>query len=140
MRQDALTDKMPALLDYFASNEVIATVFLFGSFGTAAYIPSRSDLDLAIIFSCEQSLFEEMKIGAEISVILERDSVDIVNLNKARVDLSHEILSSGEIIYEKDRLKTADFVEQTLQHYFDYGIPLKKIKADFMEALKEDYL
>jgi hypothetical protein len=51
------------------------------------------------------------------------------------VDLAHEILSTGEIIYEKDEIITADFVEQTLKHYFDYGISLKKMKAAFFEGL-----
>lgn len=138
MRKEALHNKLPVLKDYFSSNEAISTVYLFGSFGTSAYVPSHSDLDLAITFCREQSLIEEMKISADLTVILERENVDLVNLNKARVDLCHEILCSGEIIYEKDKIMTADFIEKTLQHYFDYGIPLKKIKADFFEALKEE--
>lgn len=138
MRKEALKNKLPALQKYYASNEDIATVFLFGSFGTSAYISSRSDLDMAILYCRDQSLFAEMKISADLSVLLERENVDVVNLNKTRVDLCHEILCTGEIIYEKDKIKTADFIEQTLQHYFDFGIPLKKIKADFLEALKEE--
>lgn len=138
MRKEALQDKLPALLDYFASNDTITTVYLFGSFGTPHYVPSLSDLDLAVIFCSDKSILEEMKISADITILLEREDVDVVNLNKARVDLCHEIISSGEIIYEKDKRKTADFVEKTLQHYFDYGISLKKIQEDFLEALKEE--
>jgi len=140
MRKEALHDKLLALLDYFASSNTINTVYLFGSFGTSDYVPAFSDLDMAVIFSSEKSILEEMKISADIAVLLEREDVDVVNLNKARVDLSHEIISSGEIIYEKDKMKTADFVEQTLQHYYDYGISLMKIKEDFLEALKEEPL
>lgn len=138
MRIKALGNKLAALQSYFAKNKEVTTVYLFGSFGTSAYIPSHSDLDLAILFCCQQTLLREMKISADLSIILERENVDVVNLNKARVDLGHEIISTGEIIYEKDKLKTADFVEQTLQHYFDYGIVLKKIKADFFKALSEE--
>ncbi|NMD42890.1 MAG: nucleotidyltransferase domain-containing protein [Firmicutes bacterium] len=136
MRREVLQKQLPTLLDYFASNDTILTVYLFGSIGTNRYIPSLSDLDLAIIFSKDRSLMEEMKIGADISILLEREDIDLINLNKARVDLCHEIISTGEIIYEKERVKTADFVERTLQHYFDYGIPLKRIREEFLETLK----
>lgn len=136
MRREALRRQLPALRDYFASNDDILTVYLFGSYGTNRYIPALSDLDLAIIFGSDKSLMEEMKISADISSLLERDDVDVLNLNKARVDLGHEVISTGEIIYEKERLKTADFVERTMQHYFDYGIPLKIMREEFLETLK----
>ena len=135
MRRKALREKLPLLQDYFASNSAIMTVYLFGSFGTDNYVPSLSDIDLAIVFGDHKSIKEEMKISADISILLEREDVDVVNLNRARVDLSHEIISTGEIIYEKDKIKTADFVEQTLKHYFDYGIALKKIRDEFLETL-----
>lgn len=138
MRQKALRDKLAGLRQYFASNDPIMTVYLFGSFGTPRYVPSLSDLDLAIVFDADQSLLEELKISAGISVLLEREDVDVVNLNQARVDLCHEIISKGEIIYERDKIKTADFVEQTLKHYFDYGIPLKEMKEEFLAGLKEE--
>ena len=138
MDKDTLQNKMTELKNYFASHEDISTVFLFGSYGTDYYDPDRSDLDLAIIFKRNLSLKEEMLVDAEISIILGQDEVDITNLNKARVDISHQILSTGEIIYEENKLVTADFIEKTLKHYFDYGIPLSMMKADFFEALKEE--
>lgn len=138
MRKEALGNKLLALQEYFVQNNEIATVYLFGSFGTSDYVSSRSDLDLAIIFCNKLSLLEEMKISADIAGILERDDVDVISLNKARIDLCHEILSTGEVVFEKDKIITADFIEHALQQYFDYGITLKKIKADFLETLKEE--
>jgi predicted nucleotidyltransferase len=136
MRKKALGDKLPALLDYFASNESINTVYLFGSFGTPHYVISLSDIDMAVLFGGNIPLMQELKINADISMILQRDDVDVINLNTARVDLGHEILCTGEIIYDKNKIRTADFVEQTLKHYFDYGIPLKRMKEEFIETLK----
>ncbi len=127
---------MLVLKEYFASNEDIVAAFVFGSFGTTSYISSRSDLDLAILYSGDLSLLEDMKISADLSVLLAREDVDIVNLNKVRVDLCHEILRTGEIVYQRDRIRTADFIEQTLKHYFDYGIPLERMRMDFLESLK----
>ena len=138
MRKKALKDKQVALDNYFTTNKDIATVILFGSFGTPLYDPSHSDIDLAIIYYCDLPLKTEMLISAELSVIFEKDDLDVVNLNKTRVDICHQILATGEIIYEEDKLVTADFVEKTLKHYFDYGIPLYNMKVDFIETVKEE--
>lgn len=107
---------MTEIKNYFYSHKDIATVYLFGSYGTELYDPQRSDIDLAIIFSRYLDLKEEMLIDAEISMIIGRDDVDITNLNKARVDICYQILATGENIYEKDRLVTVDFVEKTLKY------------------------
>ena len=79
-----------------------------------------------------------MLIDAGISLILESDNIDVVNLNKARVDICYQVLATGTIIYERNIILTADFVEKTLKNYFDHGIALEKMKADTFEALKED--
>jgi len=135
-RKQALKEKLPELQKYFSSREEIATVYLIGSFGTEHYT-RLSDIDFAILFNHKMTLMEEMEVSANLSIILDREDVDLVNLNKARVDLQHEILRTGEIIFERDRFTTADFIEDTLRHYFDFGLTLKKMKDDFREQLRE---
>jgi len=137
MDNEVLKNTRPELNNYFACQKDIATVYLFGSYRTELYDPERSDLDLAILFYRNLSLKEEMLIDAEISMILDRDNVDITNLNKARVDICHQVLLTGEIIYEKNKIVTANFMEKTLKFYFDYGISLYKMKVDLVEELKE---
>jgi predicted nucleotidyltransferase len=137
MKQDLIKEKINDLNSYFSGHDDIATVYLFGSYGTELYDPERSDIDLAIICSRDLTLKEEMLIDAEITLILESDNLDVVNLNKARVDISYLVLSTGKIIYERDKIITADFVEDTLKHYFDHGIALEIMKADTYEVIKE---
>lgn len=138
MKQINLNEKMADLINYFNNHEAIATVYLFGTYGTPLYNPELSDIDLAIIFNHNLSLKEEMLIEANISVILESDNFDVVNLNKARVDICYQVLATGTIIYERDSIKTADFVEKTLRHYFDHGLALEKIKEDTLVIIKEN--
>jgi len=137
MNQNLVKEKMTDLKKYFKNHGDISTVYLFGSYGTSLYNPERSDIDLAIIFSRDLTLREEMLVDAEISLILESDNLDMVNLNKARVDICYQVLATGTIIYERDSILTADFVEKTLKHYFDHGIALEKMKEDTFEVLKE---
>ncbi len=138
MNQGLIEEKMTDLKNYFKNHGDIATVYLFGSYGTLFYDPERSDIDLAIIFNRELSLKEEMLIDAEISVILESDKLDLVNLNKSRVDICYKVLATGTIIYERNSILTADFVEKTLKHYFDHGLALEKMKEDAFEVIKEN--
>ncbi len=79
-----------------------------------------------------------MLIDADISVILGSDKLDVVNLNKARVDICYQVLATGTIIYERDSIITADFVEKTLKHYFDHGLALEKMKKDTLVFIKEN--
>lgn len=138
MIKDLINEKMTDLKSYFKDHEDIATVYLFGSYGTKSYDPGLSDIDLAIIYNRDLTLKEEMLIDAEITLILESDNVDVINLNKTRVDICYQVLATGTIIHENDSILTADFVEKTLKYYFDHGIALEKMKADTFEALKED--
>ncbi|MFU8794908.1 MAG: type VII toxin-antitoxin system MntA family adenylyltransferase antitoxin [Dethiobacteria bacterium] len=138
MKRDLIKEKINDLKSFFCGQDVIATVYLFGSYGTELYDHERSDIDLAIIYRQALTLKEEMLIDAEITLILESDNVDVVNLNKARVDISYHVLAMGKIIYERDKIITANFVENILKHYFDHGIALEKMKADTYEVIKED--
>lgn len=138
MEKGLLEKKMADLSDYFKNNSDIATVYIFGSYGTRLYNSELSDLDLAIILNRELTLKEEMQIDAEISLILESDNFDVIILNKARVDICYQVLATGTILYERDKILTADFVEETLKYYFDHGIALEKMKEDTIAALKED--
>lgn len=138
MRQVFLEDKINDLKSYFNNHKDIATVYLFGSYGTELYKPERSDLDLAILYNKDLTLKEELLIDAEISSILKSDQIDVVNLNKARVDISYQVLVSGTILYERNNISTADFVEITLKYYFDHGLALEIMKADTLAVIKED--
>ncbi|MGE5582339.1 MAG: nucleotidyltransferase domain-containing protein [Bacillota bacterium] len=47
-------------------------------------------------------LLDELGFAAEISSILGRDDVDVVNLNTAPVYIQHQVIYTGTKIYEKE--------------------------------------
>jgi len=122
---------------FFEDNEKILTVYIFGSYGTT-YERENSDLDLAILFSQKLPLMKELFLAAEIENIVKED-IDLLSLNRINVLLQHRILKTGKKIYEKDKIKTANFIESVLKNYFDFGVKLKKIKLDFRDSLKEEF-
>ena len=115
----------------------ILTVYVFGSYGTKDQT-KLSDIDFAILFFDKIPLMEEMEIAAEISSLLGTDKIDLVNLNKAPINIRHKVISTGSVIHEKDPLKTANFIEDVLKIHHDYSIVFKKFNYDFYQRLKEE--
>ncbi len=123
-------------MEYLKSKEEILAVYIFGSKGTE-YEKEDSDVDLAILFADAKPLFAELSLEAEIEEIIAGE-VDLVSLNKCNILLKYRIIKEGQKIYEQDPIYTADFIEEVLKHYFDFGLKLKKLKADFRQGLKEE--
>jgi predicted nucleotidyltransferase len=140
MRDNNDRDETLNLLhSYFSTRDDVLLVLLFGSFGTGQQHP-LSDIDIAVLLKNDIPLMEELKMAADLSLLLDRDDVDLVFLRKASVNIAHRALSTGRVIFERDQLLTADFVEATINHYRDFGYRLRQIDADFAEKLREDYV
>lgn len=139
MKDDNHTETILRLRTYFRTRVDVVLAVLFGSFGTAEE-HARSDVDIAVLLKSDIPLMDELKMSAELSSLLDRDDVDLVLLRSASVTMAHRALSTGRVIFERDCLLTADFVEATINHYHDFGYRLKQIDADFDERLREDYL
>lgn len=137
-RKINLGNKLDKLKKFFVSKKDIMTVYIFGSHGTC-YENELSDIDFGILFKKKLSLMEELSIAGEIEMILGR-KIDLLSLNKVNINFKYKIIQTGNVIYEANEIKTADFIEKVLKDYFDFGFKLKKIKRDFHESLKEDYL
>jgi predicted nucleotidyltransferase len=127
------------LKEYFQINENVILVLLFGSFGTADE-HTMSDIDIAVLLQHDLSLMDELKMSAELSILLERDDVDLLLLRSAPVHLAHRALAAGRIIFERDRLQAADFVESVLNRYRDFGYRIRQIDREFDNKLREDFL
>lgn len=137
-KRDIQIEKLEKLINFFADNKDILTVYLYGSYGTK-FENENSDIDFGILFSSPLSLMEELALAAEIEKIMSRE-VDMVSLNKINILLKYNIIETGMKIYERNFISTSDFIESVLKEYFDYGIKLKKFKQDFHEALEEEYV
>lgn len=138
-KKDKINNLIKKLASFFRKENNILTVYLFGSYGTDEQT-ELSDIDIAILFADTVSMLEELSIAAEIEFILKQGQIDLLNLNKASVILQHRVISTGKEIFERDSLTTADFIENTLKFYFDYGLVYKKFRDDFREELRGEYL
>jgi len=134
-----LKEEIDSLKGFLDASDNVVAAYIFGSFGTEKQTPI-SDIDIAVLFGNKISLMEELNYAAEISSILHREDVDVINLNSAPVHIQHQVLYSGEKIYETDIDKVQDFVENVLEVYHDYEFILKKFRDDYQQGLAEEYL
>jgi len=123
------------LILYLSKNSNVIAFFIFGSFGTQ-YQNQNSDIDFAILYDKDVTLKEELMLEVKISEIFKRDDIDVVNLNKAPINLQHRVIYTGDLLYCSDKIKLADFKEKVFKFYGDYGITLKFFYEDYLKETK----
>lgn len=72
-----------AVRDFLAGQPDVVAVHLFGSFGTE-FEGRHSDIDLGIVYipGKQPGLRRELSLGSELSLLLKRDGIDLINLNR----------------------------------------------------------
>ena len=137
----AVGERKEEIKEYFAGEEDIMAAYLFGSHGTEYETP-LSDIDFAVLYRGgeESGLMRDMQVMAGLSSILRIEDIDLVNLNKAPILLQHEIISSGELLYERDRETVSDFIYHVLTFAYDEKIRARKYYDELEKALRGEYL
>jgi predicted nucleotidyltransferase len=134
-----LSTKLDKLNEYFTANERIMAVYLFGSYGTVYQTP-LSDVDFGVLTIEKTTFDEELKILADFTGLLEEDDINIVFFNKADLVIQHNILATGRLLYCRDQLFLADFIEYINKRYCDFRIDLDRFNIDYDLGLKEEFL
>lgn len=90
----------------------LLAVALFGSQATGV-LHQKSDVDIAILGKDQISFDEKIKISSELSQILKRDDVEVVDIdpNSASPTLLYAVVRDGKLLYERE---TGDFLRWKL--------------------------
>ncbi len=126
----------------FHKDPRIAAAYLFGSRATGS-VSAQSDIDVAIlVFQAEAegfSLQDEMRIEAQLSLMLRTDKVDVVLLNRCPLALAYKVIAEGKLLYEAEPIAAMDFVEGTLIRYFDFAPTLQDFYREYDRSLREEF-
>lgn len=132
-----IEEKKEELKNYFKANDKIVLVTVFGSYLDGSF-NETSDIDIAILFENNLSLFDEAKVMDDLSRILHFENIDLLNLNKANFLLRFNAVIKGKIIYEKDSDLTDEFLERILcsyrLHYYRYNSMQKEFIQNLLEG------
>ena len=122
----------------FEGQPCIVAAYLFGSYAEG-YVTTRSDIDLALVFGEDIPFREELRLAAMLDLALEVSAVDVVNLNRAPLSLRHRVLLQGVLLYERDPIKHATFIEDTIVRYLDFVPTLELFHREFDASVEEAY-
>lgn len=105
-------------------------VYLFGSVAENRE-RSDSDVDIAVLFHHPITARELFDLQTELAEALSRD-VDLVDLASASTVMRKEVLRTGRLLFEGDKLRREEFEMYTLSDY----ARLNEERAPILAALK----
>ena len=112
----------------------IQAAYIFGSVASGRIRPG-SDVDVAVMLGQKSqrlgAIDYRLKLAAEISSTVGRSDVDLVILNEASPVLAHQVLSKGQLVFERSASARVEFQVRTVNAYLD---------TEPMRALYRHYL
>lgn len=109
-----------ALTKVFTAFSNVAAAYVFGSrvYGKAA---KASDYDVAVLFRGDHTLDELLDITLRLADVLDVDlnSIDIVGLNDAPVEVAYDVIAKGKLIYCIDNELRVAFEAKLMREYMD---------------------
>ncbi len=132
METRRIIDQVVAVITNSYPEVVLA--YLFGS--QARGIANRlSDVDIAVLVrenrTAEQCLNTQICLMQDLTAALERNDVDVVILNRAKLPLRHQVLRYGQLIYCIDDQARYRFTYETNRDYLDMA-HLYKVQREYL--------
>lgn len=116
----------------FKGYPFIVAAYQFGSTVRGQEGP-LSDLDIAILVDDERApsgldlLRIELILAHELQKHLGVSEIDLITLNRQKLQLQHGILRTGRLIYEADPRYRIRFTQKVIEAYLDFQPTLKLI-------------
>jgi predicted nucleotidyltransferase len=136
----SIAQHMQQLRQIFTEHGVVLA-YLFGSQAEGKAGP-RSDVDIAVLLgphvAREQWFQVQLDLMGALMSLFHRDDVDVAILNQATPVLAHEVVRSGQILYEARPGIRADFELATLRRYVDTE-PLRRLQDRRLLERVEEY-
>lgn len=126
------------LIEFLSTQPDVAAAYLFGSLALGRAAP-HSDVDIAVLLQemGRQAMWERrLQLMGE----LERfgnQKVDVVILNTAPLLLRHQVLSTGRLLYERDRAARVEFQVRVGKFYADYLPVYDFFKQAMLREIRE---
>jgi predicted nucleotidyltransferase len=106
-------------------------------------LPS-SDVDIALVWmpgneqTPYQRLNAELDIAAEIEERTGIQNADVRSINDAPLRVRGQVLTEGQLLYERDKDLRVEYEVYTRGRYFDYQPVLELMRRSYFEHLEAD--
>ena len=134
-RSKAETEKgVVSIIGYLNDIPGLAAAYLFGS-AAGGNVSQHSDIDVGLLFlETTAGHPDRLDLMTELSRTAGRD-VDVIIINEASPMMYHEILSTGRLLLEKNRLFRIRREVQNRRNYADYC----HLHSIYMRAMRKRY-
>jgi len=119
------------LIDFVKKQSDIIALYLTGSSGTSSETP-RSDIDLVALFKQSPTLFRLLSLEAQFSIILRKERIDLVDLSRSSLEFRFRVIRDGDLLFCRDEIALADYVENVINLYGDYGVALHRFYENYI--------
>jgi predicted nucleotidyltransferase len=137
MEQSEIVEKLAA---FFAEQTVtmkIRLAYLFGSRAQGSVGP-MSDFDIAVLFSASPTPNLRYEFVYNLKKNLMAETVDLVVLNTAPIELQYAAIASGTIICETNFGERVEYEASTLSRYGDFLPILRRQRQEILEEKKSE--
>lgn len=112
----------------------VRLVYLFGS-QVSGEIGPLSDIDLGVLLARDAPMARiRAQLAHHLSAALGGDSVDLVILNQAPIELAYAVIAQGKILYQRDRAERVEYEADVMSRYGDYLPFLRAQRQDILEG------
>ena len=127
------------LIKYFGNKDSIILAYLFGS--TVRGDTGRlSDIDIGVLLDekiSNRDRFDmELKIISEISLLINKNKIDLVVLNEAPLLLSYNIIKTG-VILKSNELERIKFETKIIDEYLDQKYYINRHSYDSLKRIAQ---
>lgn len=129
-------EQLPAV---FENEGKVCLAYLFGSLAVNK-INDLSDVDIAYLLAKNErmSFDQEMELADIVAKTLKTDEVDLIQLNQAPAFFSYKVISTGRVIFCRNKKEKEDFESRIFMQYFDIR-PMRDIYFNQMlKHIKEN--
>ena len=122
---------MSITVDQAMAQAAIRFAYLFGSRATGT-ATEHSDADVAIMPSAALSLRARARLATRLAEALGAPDVDLLALDRARLELRGRVVQEGKLIYSSDEPARVAFEVCTRSAYFDYLPTLQELQGAYL--------
>jgi predicted nucleotidyltransferase len=128
-------------LEHLFATHGVVLAYLFGSQAEGKTGP-LSDVDVAVLLGPQVGRGRwfnvQLDLIGELMSLFHRNDVDVVILNQATPVIAHEVVRSGQVLYEAEPGTRVDFEIAALRRYVDTE-PLRQLQDRRLLERVEEY-
>ena len=127
------------LIEYFSNKDSIISAYLFGS--TVRGDTGRlSDIDIGVMLDeklSKKDRFDmELKLISEITILINKNKIDLIILNEVPLILAYNIIKNG-IILKSNEIERVKFETKILSRYLDEKYYIEKHTEETLKRIAE---